>query len=81
MVKNEIPLTFEEALTKLEQITEHMESGSAGLAESLSAFQEGMKLVVFCQNELEKAEGTIKELMENVFGDLEMTDFIEKNRD
>ncbi|MDR1616412.1 MAG: exodeoxyribonuclease VII small subunit [Syntrophomonadaceae bacterium] len=81
MVKAENPLTFEEALAKLEQITEHMESGSAGLTESLAAFQEGMKLLVFCQNELEKAEGTIKELMENVFGELEMTDFTDQNKD
>ncbi|MCK4658306.1 MAG: exodeoxyribonuclease VII small subunit [Phycisphaerae bacterium] len=55
-------LTFEEALKQLENITAQIEQGSIGLEESISKYEEGMKLVRHCRKVLEKAEQKIEQL-------------------
>jgi exodeoxyribonuclease VII small subunit len=47
---------FEEAMERLEQIVEILESGDLALDESLKVFEEGMGLVNFCTKKLEEAE-------------------------
>jgi len=54
--------TFEDALKKLEQITEQIERGEIGLEESITRYEEGMKLVAKCRNILTKAEHRIEKL-------------------
>lgn len=76
MVKSKKVLTFEEALEKLETITAELESGNLSLDESVAAFQEGIQLSLFCQQELEKAEGSVKQLIKNAQGELTLTDFV-----
>jgi len=55
-------LTFETALSKLETIVESMESGQVPLAELLTKFEEGNKLLKVCEARLKDAEMKIEQL-------------------
>ncbi len=55
-------MTFEEAYERLEQIVARMESGKLTLEESVKAYEEGAKLVKYCEAELERYEDVIKKL-------------------
>ena len=55
-------LSFEEALTKLEAIVESMESGDVPLADLLTRFEEGTKLLKLCETRLKDAELKIEQL-------------------
>ena len=56
-------LTFEQAMDRLEEIVSLLESGDSPLDKSLSLFEEGVKLVKFCNSQLEKAESSVKQLI------------------
>ena len=58
-------MTFEEALTRLDEIVRSMEVGGAMLDESLALFEEGVKLVKLCQSALEGAEQKVKLLQKH----------------
>ncbi|MBQ7647126.1 MAG: exodeoxyribonuclease VII small subunit [Clostridia bacterium] len=49
-------LSFEEALAKLETIVRQLESGNAKLDESMKLYEEGVSLVKYCSQTLEKAQ-------------------------
>lgn len=53
-------LKFEEALARLEEIVRLLEQGESTLDESLTLFEEGVKLARFCSNKLDEAEGRIE---------------------
>ena len=53
---------FEESLERLETIVESMESGDIPLAELVSKFEEGNKLLTDCQKRLKDAELKIEKL-------------------
>lgn len=57
-------LTFEDALTKLETHVRTLEQGELTLDQSLSIFEEGMKLAKFCTEKLDEAERKIEILIE-----------------
>jgi len=57
--------TFEEQLTALEEIVNHLEQGDLPLNESLSQFEKGVKLTKDCQNLLNKAEQKVQILSED----------------
>lgn len=61
MENNEI--TFEAALARLEEIVRALDSGSAPLDESLSLFEEGVRLVKLCSGKLDGAEQRVKILI------------------
>ena len=67
-------LTFEKAMDRLEEIVSLLESGDSPLDESLSLFEEGVKLVKLCNSQLEKAESSVKMLI-NQDGELVEKDF------
>lgn len=54
--------TFEQALTRLEQIVAVLENGNCPLDESMKLFDEGTKLVAFCSETLKTAEQTVLQL-------------------
>jgi exodeoxyribonuclease VII small subunit len=60
--KKEAKLSFETALTNLETIVESMESGDVPLADLLSKFEEGNKLLKQCEGRLKEAELKIEQL-------------------
>ncbi len=58
-------IKFEEAIKKLEEIAKELESGELGLDESVSKFEEGMKLSKICTKMLNDAEKKINLLISN----------------
>ena len=54
---------FEDAMARLEEIVQSLESGNLSLEESIKAFEEGMKLARFCSQKLEEAEKKVTMLM------------------
>ena len=60
--------TFEEQITRLEEIVSLLERGDAQLADSLSLFEEGTKLIAACSKELDQAEQTVVRLMKGQDG-------------
>ena len=57
-------MTFEQALTRLEEIVSELENGKCPLDQSLKLFDEGTKLTAFCSEMLKTAEQTILQLGE-----------------
>ena len=55
-------LPFEQALERLEQIVGRLEEGDLELEESLSVFEEGVRLVQSCSGQLDVAERRIEVL-------------------
>ena len=55
--------SFEESMTRLEQIVRAMERGDVALEESLKLFQEGTELVRSCQKLLEDAQLQVKMIL------------------
>jgi len=47
---------FENAMKRLETIVQELEEGDLSLEASLTAFEEGMKLLKFCSAKLEEVE-------------------------
>ena len=74
MAKKEKNQTFEDALSRLETLVEKMESGEGTLEQSLDWFEEGMRLIESCRQELESAEQKVKELIKNSKGDYSLKD-------
>ncbi len=56
-------ITFESALARLQEIVSGLESGNVPLDESLTMFEEGVKLVKFCNEKLDGAEQKVKILL------------------
>lgn len=55
--------TFEESMSRLEQIVRAMEQGNVPLEESLKLFQEGTELVRSCGKLLDDAQMQIQKVM------------------
>jgi len=54
---------FEEAMTRLEEIVQRLESGDLTLEESLSLFEEGIGLARYCSGKLDAAESRLEILL------------------
>jgi len=55
-------LTFEEAYKQLTQLVQKMESGEMSLADSVAAYEQGIKLKAYCEQLLKEAELKIETL-------------------
>jgi exodeoxyribonuclease VII small subunit len=67
-------MKFEDALKVLEDIVDKLESGNLGLEESICLFEQGVELSLYCQMQLQKAEGRIQRLIKNLNGEMELLD-------
>lgn len=56
-------ITFEEALAKLEEIAVELEEGSLSLEAALKKFDEGVKMVAFCNEQLDEAQQKVDILL------------------
>ena len=65
-------LPFEEALKKLENIVEAMESEDLPLETLLARYEEGTKLARICQAKLAEAELKIQQLEKNAAGEMKL---------
>lgn len=59
---NEAPRTYESAAERIEQIIRRLDSGEAGLRETLELVKEGRALVDFCASELEAVGHDLEQL-------------------
>lgn len=59
---------FEQAMKRLEEIVEKMESGDLPLEDLIVRYEEGMKLVKICQERLAAAEQRIEIITRNSAG-------------
>ena len=59
---------FEQAMQRLEEIVDKMESGELPLEELIVRYEEGMKLVKVCQERLASAEQRIEVITRNSAG-------------
>ena len=59
---DEKKMSYEQAFAELEQLVSKMESGKLALDESIKAYEEGTKLVKYCENELARYEAVIKKM-------------------
>jgi exodeoxyribonuclease VII small subunit len=74
-------LKFEDAMEKLEMIVQELEDGGLSLDKSLEMFSDGVKLIKFCNNELNKAEKKIEKVLkfDDKFGNI--VPFVDENND
>jgi len=63
-------INFEEALQGLEGAVRRLESGELTLDESISTFEEAVKLIGVCQKRLDDAEQRIRILTESADGSI-----------
>lgn len=66
---------FDSALKRLEEIVDLLEAGQLSLEESLLVFEEGVKISLFCQEELQKTDGKVSLLIRKMNGGLELAEF------
>lgn len=70
MANKEKELSFEDNLTKLEEIVKNLESGNIPLDEAIEKFNEAMKLAKVCDEKLKSAEEKVNSIL-NKEGKLE----------
>lgn len=62
------PITFEQSISRLEEIVRRMEHGEVPLEEALRLFEEGTSLVAFCTKLLNEAELKVVQLSKGTDG-------------
>ena len=68
-------LSFEEAIKRLEAIASELEGDKLALEDSLKLYEEGIRLIRYCNTMLEGAERRIKMIGINADGEPEEKDF------
>lgn len=68
-VREEIPMTVEEAFARLEEKMERLEQDDITLEESFQLYTEGMKLVKYCSDSIDRIEKKV--LVMNESGELD----------
>jgi exodeoxyribonuclease VII small subunit len=58
----ESPPTYESAIARVEEIVRRLDSGEAGLRETLELVREGRELIEYCASELEQVSQGLEEL-------------------
>ncbi len=78
--KRDKELSFEEELSRLEQIVESLEGGEVPLSELVERYEAGMKHLKSCQEKLADAELRIEQLRGTTAdGEAETSDFSEES--
>ncbi len=68
MSQNEIKMTFEQAMGRMEEITARLADGNLGIDESLALYEEGVRLAAFCDEKLKDVQRKITNLQEKENG-------------
>ena len=61
-LEKDTDLSFEDALSRLEETIHRMESGDSPLESLVENYQSGVKLLKICRSKIERAEMKIKEV-------------------
>ncbi len=73
-------LTFEEALQKIEEIVQELESGRVGLDDAIVRYELGVRLIRHCRQILARAEKRVRQLVgEDDQGNPVLVDFVEES--
>jgi len=56
-------MSFEKAMERLEEIVNSLEKGDLSLEQALEAYNEGVKLSMYCNDKLEEAEGKMVKIV------------------
>ena len=64
-MSEENKLSFEEAYKQLMELVKKMESGELPLADSVAAYEQGIKLKAYCEQVLKEAELKSSTVLEN----------------
>jgi exodeoxyribonuclease VII small subunit len=67
--------SFEESLTKLEEIVAQLERGDLSLEDSVKLFEDGTRLSTECRKQLEEAEGKVELLVKQRDGSMKREPF------
>ena len=62
MAMAEPEMTYEQAVARLEEIIRRLDSGEAGLRETLDLVREGRTLIDFCAGELDEVSQGLEEV-------------------
>jgi exodeoxyribonuclease VII small subunit len=62
-VTNENKISFEDAMTKLEQIVDKLEEGDVPLEEAIIFYKEGMELSKLCHDKLKSVEEQLTQII------------------
>ena len=73
-------LTFEAAMSRLEEILRALENGNENLDTSLKLYEEGVSLIRSCSALLENAEQSVK-ILQAQDGSVELLDFKKSEED
>lgn len=68
-------MKFEDAMVRLDEITKMLESGTLSLDESISAYEEAVKLIKLCNDKLDTAEEKVRILTAAPDGTITDKDF------
>ena len=60
---NENKISFEDAMTKLEQIVDKLEEGDVPLEEAIIFYKEGMELSKLCHDKLKSVEEQLAQII------------------
>ena len=74
MARKKATADFEHALADLQTLVERLENGELSLEDSLSSFEQGIRLTRDCQAALTQAEQKVQMLLERD-GELQQVDF------
>jgi exodeoxyribonuclease VII small subunit len=64
MTEEQKELSFEEAMEKLEEIVEKLETGDVPLEKSIDYYQEGMKLSKLCSDKLNMVQEKMTKIID-----------------
>lgn len=56
------PVNFQEALDRLQEVAQELESGELPLEDAMEHYREGQQLINFCEDRLEEAELLVEEI-------------------
>ena len=67
-------VSFEDALSQLEEVVHRMETGDSPLESLVENYQSGVRLLKLCRSKVERAEMKVKEVTDQD-GELELRNF------
>ena len=68
-------LNFEEAMSRMETLVEQMESAQLPLAELITRYEEGNRLLQICSRQLDAAENRVQMILKGAGAKPELTEF------
>lgn len=72
---------FEEAIESLENIVARLESGNLTLEDSISQFEQAMKLIGYCEEKISAAKQRVRILTEAADGSITDAPFVPEQND